>query len=115
MTNESLTKERNTFLLGFVGLIAIAQVGGWAITNAGDRESALALGLGAKVILMYLVFRLSRFLAQPWWQTFVYCVLTPFALVYAIPFVALLVGVRNARRRLLISVNDSDLPAPGSP
>jgi hypothetical protein len=49
---------------------------------------------------VYLVFRLSRFLSQPLWLTVIYCALAPFAVLYLIPLIGLLVGVGNARRSL---------------
>lgn len=98
MPNGALTRERNIFVFGFIALIVIAQVGGWTLSNSGDRTAAAATGLLAKGAFVYLVFRLSRFLRQPLWLTLLYCALTPFSIMYLIPFVGLLLAVREARK-----------------
>ena len=106
MTEETLTKERNYFLAGFLALVGSAiAIRLWA-SQASDYEirqhaDALLLAqLAAKGLFVYLVFRLSRFLRHPAWLTVVYCILSPFSLLYSIPFIGLLIGVANARSRL---------------
>lgn len=109
MTNETLTKERNFFLTGFFTLVAIGVV--FRLLELSTSPDAVegVQGLGAiltlvvKVVFIYLVFRLSRFLRQPVWLTILYCVLAPFSLLYLIPFIGLLIGVKNARRALVPS------------
>jgi hypothetical protein len=100
ITNEALTRERNIFLVGFVVRVVVAQVGGWALDRAGETQNVAALAVAARVPLIYLVFRLSRFLDQPWWYTLLYCLLAPFSVLYLVPFIGLLVGVRSARRKV---------------
>lgn len=107
MTDQSLTKERNVFLLGFLLLTIVGQLVGWVSTSVGERWTAVLVTLLAKAALTYLVFRLSRFLKQRWWQTGLYCVLSPFSILYLVPFVGLLVGVRHARRRLDVTSEPS--------
>ena len=106
LSNETLTKERNFFLTGFLILVLIGVF--FRLNSLSVSPDALetyqgigAIGtLGAKAILVYLVFRLSRFLRQPVWLTVLYCILAPFPLLYLIPLVGLLIGVKNTRREL---------------
>lgn len=106
MTNEALTKERNFFLIGFFVLLGIGIVFRLLPLAAppGSLQEIRTLGmiltLFAKGFFIYLVFRLSRFLSHPVWLTVIYCVLTPFSLLYLIPFVGVLIGVKNARKAL---------------
>jgi hypothetical protein len=106
LTNQALTREQNFFLAGFFALVGIGV--GFRLAASSTPPDALegvqnlgaVLSFVAKGVFVYLVFRLSRFLRQPVWLTIVYCVLTPFSLLYLIPFIGLLMGVRNARRAL---------------
>ena len=106
MTDQALTTERNFFLAGFFALAGIGVVFRFVALSTPpvaleDVQSlGVALSLVAKGVFIYLVFRLSRFLRQPVWLTIVYCVLTPFSLLYLVPFIGLLVGIKNARRAL---------------
>ncbi len=108
MTNGALTKERNFFLAGFFAMFGFGLLFrvlvAW-LTPPND-ETALALAgvltLITKGGFVYLTFRLSRFLQHPVWLTIVYCVLVPFSLLYPIPFIALLVGVRRRRSHKVI-------------
>ncbi len=108
ITNEALTKERNIFLVGFI-YIAVTSiifrlfvVFGSPINDIDTvLKVALLLTFLAKGIFIYLTFRLSRFLKQPVWLTVLYCLLSPFSLLYLIPLIGLLVGVKNARKALL--------------
>ena len=104
MTDQALTRERNFFLAGFLALVGVGVVFRLAALSTppdalqGVHDLGVVLSLVAKGVFVYLVFRLSRFLSHPVWLTIVYCVLTPFSLLYLIPFIGLLVGVKNARR-----------------
>jgi hypothetical protein len=108
MTEQSLTRERNYFLGGFFALAGSAivirlwttQATGYEIRQYAD--TLLLAQLAAKALFVYLVFRLSRFLLHPAWLTAVYCILTPFSVLYLIPFIGLLIGVANARSRLCV-------------
>jgi hypothetical protein len=103
LTNESLTRERNLFLVGFFVLVVIGlifRVGFTLSPLEGVSEVAALLTLIAKGVLTYLVFRLSRFLRQPGWLTAIYCILAPFGVLYLIPLIGLLVGVSKARASL---------------
>jgi len=106
LSNETLTKERNFFLKGFFILVLIGVFFRLFSLDVSpdDLETYQGIGailtLGAKAIIVYLVFRLSRFLRQPVWLTVLYCILVPIALLYLIPLVGLLIGVKNTRREL---------------
>lgn len=104
MTDEALTRERNIFLWGTLGpLLAVAAVLGIlsrASSSQGQPDFMLAVLIAVpalKVAWLYLIFRLSRFLSQRPWMTGLYLVLGFVSGLALIPFVALLVGVRNAR------------------
>jgi len=107
LSNEIITKERNIYLVGFLLLVVIGVF--FKLLALGGSPDAIEniQGIGAigtlvgKGIFVYLAFRLSRFLRQPVWLTALYCILTPFALLYLIPFVGLLIGVKKARRTLV--------------
>ncbi len=109
MTDQALAKERNFFLAGFLVLVGVGVVFRLLALSTPPPADEGLQGLGAiltlvaKAVFVYLVFRLSRFLRQPVWLTIVYCVLTPFSLLYLIPFVGLLLGVKNARRAVVAS------------
>lgn len=60
-----------------------------------------AFAMICKTIYVYLVFRFARVLQLPWWLTVVYCVLAPFALLYVIPFIGLLIKAWRVRRTLI--------------
>lgn len=102
MTDEALTGERNLFL----GTAAALVVPGipfrifWASMTPAAQDIAVLMTIVAKLVFVCLVFRLSRILRHPALLTAVYCILAPLAVLYAIPFVGLLVGVRNARAKL---------------
>lgn len=122
MTDEVLTRERNFFLAGFFTLAGIGVIFRLvALSTPPDAvEGVQGLGavltLVAKAVFVYLVFRLSRFLRQPVWLTIVYCVRTPFSLLYLIPFIGLLIGVKKARRALASSTASGAAPgAEGAP
>lgn len=107
MTNETLTKERNIFLVGFV-VITVSSVafrhivGGLSINDLGSiLNVAVFVTFFAKGIIIYLTFRLSRFLKHPIWLTLLYCLLAPLPLLYLIPLVGLLFSVRNTRKSLM--------------
>ena len=114
MTDQALTKERNFFLVGFIVLAGVGVVFRLIAlsTPPASLEVVQTLGvtltLVAKAIFIYLVFRLSRFLRQNVWLTIVYCVLAPFTLLYLIPFIGLLVGVKNARRKVASSASNGE-------
>ncbi len=106
MTDDSLTRERNYFLGGFIALLGCTVlIRLWAqqATVREIREYAdtlLLVQLLAKGLFVYLVFRLSRFLNHPAWLTVLCCILAPFSVIYLFSFVGLLIGVYNARSRL---------------
>jgi hypothetical protein len=50
------------------------------------------MSVAGKLVYTVLVFRLSRALQQSFLLTTIYCIMAPFALVYLVPFVALLIG-----------------------
>lgn len=105
ISQDSLTRERNIFLGGFgalIGLNLLLQLMfGFSIGLLLGVDSGLAFNavvvLIAKAASVYFVFRLSRFLRQPVWLTILYCMLMPFAVLYLIPFVGLLIAVRRSR------------------
>jgi|GEM_PF-1222814 len=105
-SDRALSKERNFFLLGFFTLVGVNLSFRLISVLAAAETQEDLLGLGViltlffKGIFIYLVFRLSRYLRQPLWLTILFCVLAPFSLLYLIPFVGVLIGVRNARRSL---------------
>jgi|SaaInlV_200m_DNA_2_1039689.scaffolds.fasta_scaffold32699_3 hypothetical protein len=110
ITNETLTEERQLFVYGFIVLVIIGiilnnvNLSLFSIDTQEEIDKAVmffvaAIALG-KIIFIYLVFRLSRFLENPIWLTIIYCILTPFPLLYLIPFIGVLVGVRNKRKLL---------------
>jgi hypothetical protein len=104
LTDQTLSKERNYFLAGFFIQVGIGVVFRLCALSAPPESVEGVQGLGAvltvvaKAVFVYLVLRLSRFLRQPVWLTILYCVLAPFSLLYLIPFIGLLAGVKNARR-----------------
>jgi hypothetical protein len=111
LTGESLTRERNIFLVGTIGLAvctfawSYTVLGGYRQADVGTLDVLAVLGI---IVLeagaAYFVFRLSRFLSQPVWLTVVYCfcILMFFTIVYLIPFVGLLVAVGRARSEISI-------------
>ena len=110
ITNETLTEERQLFVYGFIVLVLIGIVlnnvdlSMFSIDTQEEIDKAVMFFAGAtilgKIIFIYLVFRLSRFLKHPVWLTSIYCILTPFPLLYLIPFIGVLVSVRNKRKLL---------------
>jgi hypothetical protein len=106
MTNEGLTKERNFFLIGFFILVAINLLLRLLTLAAPPQTMEKIVSIGmiltvfAKGFFVYLVFRLSRFLRHPVWLTVIYCIVTPFSLLYLIPFVGVLIGIKNVRKAL---------------
>ncbi len=107
MTNETLTKERNIFLVGYVFItvtsVVFRHIAGEL--SIDDLDSILNVAVFmtflAKGIIIYLAFRLSRFLKHPVWLTLLYCLLAPLPLLYLIPLVGLLFSVRNTRKLLM--------------
>ena len=101
---ELINRERRLFLTGFAVLVGIGivfrAVGAfWPETSFDVFVQAASVGTFlAKVFFMYLVYRLSRALRQPLWLTVVYCILSPFAVLYLIPFIALLLAANHAIR-----------------
>lgn len=119
MSNTDLTTERNIFLGGFFALAGVGivfRLVGLSLPE-GPSEGlwtlAAILTLMAKGIFVYLVFRLSSFLENPGWLTGLYCVLTLFSVLYLIPLIGLLIGVRKARERAYGT--DARAPGPASP
>ena len=111
ITSQTLTKARNSFLACFLILVVTGQSFRLFLEIAfylGILEEgqewliSVAAGgtLGSKAVFIYLVFALSRFLGQPLWLTIFYCILTPFSVLYLIPFIGLLFGIRAKRRSL---------------
>lgn len=122
MNGQTLTKERNYFLTGCLALVLVGSVSRLLLLQSTPPDAAqdvqnagAGLTLLAKLVFVYLVFRLSRFLRQPVWLTIAYCVLTPFSLLYLIPFVGLLVGIRNARRALVSAAPSAAGQRPAGP
>jgi hypothetical protein len=106
MDNQQLSDERNLFIAGLVIVVLISWLirGAVAVSAAsGEQEQNFAAGatLVGKACMIYFVYRLSTFLKNPSWVTLVYCVLTPFALLYLWPISALLWGVRKARKNIV--------------
>ena len=119
MTGTSLTRERNIFLGGLLGLAAltfifnITVLSGVSVADPATLDGVAVAGtLISKAAAVYFVFRLSRFLRQRVWLTVVYCILTPFSIVYLIPFIGLLVGVGRARRDLAAGENTESSSVP---
>ncbi|GEB32183.1 hypothetical protein [Brevibacillus parabrevis] len=106
MTNDKITNERNIFLFGFFLLLVIGvsfrimQMTATEEMILTIQSFAIIATLAGKILFIYFVFRLSRFLKQSWWLTILYCVLAPFSLLYLIPFVGLLLGVKQARKNI---------------
>jgi membrane protease YdiL (CAAX protease family) len=107
MTNEGLTKERNIFLVGFVVITVTSIVFKHILGELSKNDLGYILNVAlfmtflAKGIIIYLTFRLSRFLKHPVWLTLLYCLLAPLPLLYLIPLVGLLFSVRNTRKSLM--------------
>ncbi len=107
ISQDGLTHERNIFLGGFGALIglslAIQLMLGFSFGLLLGRNDALEFSaivvLIAKTASVYFVFRLSRYLRQPIWLTILFCMLVPFALIYLIPFIGLLVAVKKVRKQ----------------
>lgn len=100
ITADSVRKERRIFIGGIIGTLLVGlSVGMVLIWLLPGNEQAISgnLYLAGKLAWIYFVFRLSRFLQQPVWLTIIYCVLTPFSVLYLIPLVGLLVSLRKAR------------------
>lgn len=120
MTDEALTRERNILLGGSLGLVVATVVLGLSMVPFA-RDSGVVwvaisgIVVASKGVFVYLVFRLSRFLRHPVWLTALYCVLAPLSLLFLVPFIGLLVGVRNARRALAASAGVATSAAPGAP
>ena len=106
---RTLTEERNWFLGWLFAMFAMNIVFRLGALSAPAGAAAFVPGLGmfltfvTKSVLVYFVFRLSRVLSQPAWLTIGYCALAPFSVLYLIPCIGLLIGVKNARRALLSS------------
>jgi hypothetical protein len=105
MTHEELSRQRNVFIFGFLGSIGV----GWVLVQglgwlSPDSESvrtvAAFLALCVKAFFVFLTYHLSRFLGNSTVATVVYCVLAPFAVLYLVPFIGLLVQVGRARTKL---------------
>ena len=82
-------------------------LGGTSPPYPGTPEPARSVELGiilfSRIVLVYFAFRLSRSLSHPKWLTGIYCLLMPFSLLYLIPVVGLLIGTRNARKKVRVS------------
>jgi hypothetical protein len=91
-----LTKERNILFVGFLALLTAVVLRSLVVEGAIGGNLVLV----ATIAFVYLVFRLSRFLRQAVWLTALYCVLGLAPFVSAIPFIGLLVAIKNARRGL---------------
>ena len=80
-------------LFSFWGLLVLLLL----LTSLWEPQVvAAAFTLAGKAMWIYFVWRLSRFLEQPVWLTVVYCLLTPFSVLYVIPFGGLALALRNA-------------------
>jgi hypothetical protein len=114
VTDKEITKERNIFLISFFISIFINVI--FQILVSSDAELASSQPneiakwgiLITKGVFIYLVYRLSRFLKKPVWLIALYCILTPFAVLYLIPVIGLLLDVRKARKMISVTQN---LPA----
>lgn len=97
---DKLKREQRIFIWGMVGTVA---VGWWlgllilATSPSQPNEALAVITLTGKAAWIYFVWRLSRFLEQPVWLTLVYCVLTPFSLLWVIPVGGLVLALRKAR------------------
>jgi len=106
--DKALTRERNIFVAGFVIMTCLSMFLAARLSSAPPeswqsvRAVLLLPDFVAKVSFIYLVYRLSRFLSRPVWLTALYCVLVVLSLrLVVIPFIGLLIGVRNARQTML--------------
>lgn len=104
-TDETqLDRERNIYLIGFGSLVLLGLVfraATWHVEVSPDTQMLLVFAsLAAKATLAYLTIRLSHFLRDPLWASILLAVLSLFALIYIIPLVMLLVGVRNTRKKI---------------
>lgn len=102
LTNRILDRERNILLAGFLVLFALNLAFGKAFRFGLPDPGLLGgyavfIDVAATVIYVYLVYRLSRMLGQPWWQRFLYSVFAIFAGFELVPLVGLLIAVRLAR------------------
>jgi hypothetical protein len=105
VTHEELSRQRNVFIFGFLGSIAVgwgAMLGlGWlSVDPESIRPVAGFLTLCLKAFFVFLTYHLSRFLGNSTVATVVYCVLAPLPLFYLVPFIGLLVQLGRARARL---------------
>lgn len=121
MTGEELTKERNIFLAGLGGIVVamVAVIGLFAAISSSQSQGPLVVATwivaaASKAVSLYLVFRLSRFLGHRPWRTGLYLVLAFFPVLFWITSIALLVGVRSARRRVAAGLASPASPAPSS-
>jgi hypothetical protein len=105
MNYEALLRERRLFLVGCAVLVAPAVafrlfVVLGAIDPAATANFANVASLITKMVFIYLVFRLSRFLQLPVWLIIIYCVLAPFSVLYLIPFAGLLIAAWRKGRAM---------------
>ena len=105
LTHRALTVERNRFLIAFLIMFGINVVFRTAFHfRLPDWEVlggfAVFFVVAARVVYVFLVYHLSRFLGQPLWLTLLYCVLAVFAGFELIPLIALLVGIRRTRETI---------------
>ena len=110
MTHEKLTKERNIFIVFFILTFVL-----YALFNhlrmqsilkidenfqASDFHGYTVILTFLKLVFIYSVYRLSRFLKASKGLTVLYCVLAPVSLIQFIPFTLLLVKVKHTRLKL---------------
>ena len=107
MTHGKLTQERNIFIVFFVlALVCSAFFNHLRMQNILniDENFQVSVFHGYTIILtflkgviIYVVYRLSRFLKVSTGVTVVYCMLAPLSLVQVIPFIILLKKVKSTR------------------
>ena len=110
MTHEKLTKERNIFIvfftLSFVLSALFSHLRMQSILTidenfqASDFHGYIVILTFLKLVFIYSVYRLSRFLKASKGLTVLYCVLAPVSLLQIIPFTLLLLKVKHTRLKI---------------
>lgn len=110
MTHEKLTKERNIFVVFFIlAFVLTALFSHLRMQNilkidenfqASDFHGYIVILTFLKLVFIYSVYRLSRFLKVSKGLTVLYCMLSPVSLLQFIPFTFVLVKVKHTRLKL---------------
>ena len=111
LTHEELTKERNIFIVFFILAFVLSALFNHLRMNsilkidehfqASDFHGYSVILTFLKVVFIYFVYRLSRFLKVSTGLTVFYCMLALITLAQIIPFTLLLAKVKSTR----VSIN----------